>query len=115
MALNKPHSGVILKVESREYKMIKKFSHFSESLEKKQGNLIVLLDQIIDPFNLASIIRTSYFYVVNFNIKGANRIILNKKNSPPISPAVSYVSLGASECADLYQVKFLQNFLEGSN
>ncbi len=41
-------------------------------------------------------------------------IILNKLNSPPISPAVSYLSLGASECAELYQLKFVESFIEGN-
>jgi tRNA G18 (ribose-2'-O)-methylase SpoU len=44
-------------------------------------------------------------------IKGVEKIIVNKLNCPPISPAVSKISLGASESVELFSLKFTKNFI----
>jgi 21S rRNA (GM2251-2'-O)-methyltransferase len=104
---NRPHNGVVLKSDFRVYHYIKRFEGFQgKYISKQVGNLIVLLDQIIDPQNLGSIIRTSLFI-------GADHIMLNKKNKPPISAAVSKVSSGASECVELHAIKNIKSFLKG--
>jgi 21S rRNA (GM2251-2'-O)-methyltransferase len=85
------------------------FNNFLEKFRKKEnGNLIVVLDQIVDPQNFGSVIRTAFFL-------GADFIMLNKLNKPPISSTVSKVSSGASECVDLFSIKNLKNFLTGIN
>jgi len=105
---NRPNNGVVLACELRKYLELKLFSEFKEKyLKKTKGNLTVLVDKVNDPQNLGSIIRSSFFI-------GADHIILNKQNSPPISPAVAKVSSGASEFYDLFAVKFVKNFLENA-
>lgn len=101
---NRPHNGVILKSYPREYKAIREFKQFSDSLGKRNGNLVILLDQIIDPQNLGSIIRSAVFL-------GADHVLVNKKNKPPISAAVAKVSSGASECIQLGAVRTIKPFL----
>ncbi len=102
---NRPHNGIILKTEQRDYVYVSQFDSFSEKyIIKKNGNLILILDQIIDPQNLGSIIRSSFFL-------GVDRVMLNKKNKPSLSSAVSKVSSGASECQELFAVKNIKNFV----
>jgi 21S rRNA (GM2251-2'-O)-methyltransferase len=62
------------------------------------------LDQIVDPQNFGSIIRSSFFL-------GSDAILVNRKNRPPISSAVCKVSSGASECTELFAVKGVRDFL----
>ena len=38
---------------------------------------------------------------------------MNKLHCPPISPAVSKISLGASESIELFNLKFTKNFISG--
>jgi 21S rRNA (GM2251-2'-O)-methyltransferase len=104
---NRPHNGVVLKTEYRDYHYIRHFDAFKNKFVSKQtGNLLILLDQIVDPQNLGSIIRTSFFL-------GVDHILANKKNKSPISAAVGKVSSGASECCELYAVKNIKVFLKG--
>jgi len=45
---NRPNNGIILKGEKREYIPIKKFDNFLEGyIKKPEGNLLVVLDQVI--------------------------------------------------------------------
>lgn len=83
------------------------FNTFFEKFKKKDtGNLVVILDQIVDPQNFGSIIRTAFYL-------GADFVMLNKYNKPPLSATVSKVSSGASECMDLFSIKNIRNFLNG--
>lgn len=74
---------------------------------KKNNNLIIILDQVIDPQNLGSIIRSCY-------LLGVDYILINKSNKPSITPAVSNASSGVSEAIPIFTVKYLKNFLEQS-
>jgi 21S rRNA (GM2251-2'-O)-methyltransferase len=96
---------MVLRSEPRDYIYISQFEMFKEKfISKEKGNLIILLDQIIDPQNLGSIVRSSFFL-------GVDKILLNKKNKPSLTSAVSKVSSGASECVDLYAVKNIKTFI----
>lgn len=100
---------MVLKGESREYNSIKTFDYFvANNLKNKTGNLIVLLDQIVDPQNFGSIIRSACYL-------GADYIFVNRIRKSPINAAVAKVSSGASECMELYSVKNLKYFLSGKN
>jgi 21S rRNA (GM2251-2'-O)-methyltransferase len=104
----RPHNGLVLKSEPRDYVYIKGFETFANKfVNKAEGNLLVLLDQIVDPQNFGSIIRSAFFL-------GSDAILLNKKNKPPISSTVCKVSSGASECAELFAVKSVKKFLNGA-
>jgi hypothetical protein len=103
---NRDHNGILLKVEQREFIHMKENKKFFESLKKPAGNIIVLLDKIIDPQNFGSIVRTCFYYGIDY-------LIVNKLNRPAISPAVSQVSLGTSELMSLHCVKSFNTFVMG--
>lgn len=58
---------------------------------------IIILDGILDPHNLGSLIRTA-------NLCGVNGMILPKDNSAPVGPAATKVSSGATEHLPIVQV-----------
>jgi 21S rRNA (GM2251-2'-O)-methyltransferase len=101
----RPHNGLVLKSHPRDYVLVKNFSAFREKyIHKSEGNLLVLLDQIVDPQNFGSIVRTSFFL-------GSDALLMNKNNKPPISSTVCKVSSGASECGELFAIKNMRRFL----
>ncbi len=105
----RPTNGVVLKSEPRDYLSIKSFDYFTSNFIKRPtGNLIILLDQIVDPQNFGSIIRSA-FYI------GADFVLVNRIRKPPISAAVSKVSSGASECMELFSVRNMKHFLSGTS
>ena len=99
------HEGVILKVNKKEYFHIKKPDLFFKSIIKHESNLFIILDQITDPQNFGSIIRSSY-------LLGADCVLVNKSNKPPFSPAIAKVSSGVSEVIPVMTIKFIKLFLE---
>ena len=106
---NRPHNGAVLKSEARDYVSIKSFDNFKNNYVKKtKGNLIVILDQIVDPQNFGSIVRTAFFI-------GADHIMVNRIRKPPISAGVAKVSSGASECMELFSLRSIKHFISGKN
>ncbi len=99
------HEGFILKANPKEYIHVKKQDKFFKSLNNHQSNLFVVLDQITDPQNFGSIIRTCY-------LLGADCVLVNKNNKPPLSPALAKVSSGVSELIPIFSLKFIKLFLE---
>lgn len=67
----------------------------------------ILLDEVTDPQNIGSIIRTSYFL-------GATGIILSKKNCAPISPVAAKASSGATEFLPIMHVDSTVSFMKAS-
>ncbi|GAN05412.1 RNA methyltransferase, TrmH family [Mucor ambiguus] len=70
--------------------------------------LWIALDEVQDPQNLGSIMRTAYFF-------GVDGVLLCSKNSAPLSPAVSKVSSGAIEMMDIYSTPNLVKLLKESH
>lgn len=106
---NRPHNGAVLKSESREYVSINNFESFEKNyIKKEKGNLILILDQIVDPQNFGSIIRSSFFL-------GVDHLMVNRIRKTPISAGVAKVSSGASECIQLFSLRNLKHFLSGKN
>ena len=104
---NRPHNGVVLKSEARDYINLRSFDNFNSNyLKKPKGNLIVILDQIVDPQNFGSIIRSAFFIGVDY-------LMVNKIRKIPISAGVAKVSTGASECMQLFSLRNISNFLQG--
>ncbi len=103
---NRTHDGLILKVDFRDFNHIKESKKFFENLKKPQGNITVLLDKVIDPQNYGAIIRTCYYYGVDY-------LLVNKNSRPAITPALCQVSLGTSELSELYCVKHFSGFIQG--
>jgi hypothetical protein len=75
-----------------------------ETSEAK-GKFYLFLDQITDPQNFGSILRTAMFI-------GVDGILVNHRNACGLTPTVSKVSSGALEFIPLYSVRFVSKFLE---
>ncbi|KAI8974292.1 RNA methyltransferase, TrmH family, group 3 [Pilobolus umbonatus] len=134
MTDNKPHQGVVLKaspIEPIAIESLKYTENCYEAIPKlnKRGNsetrenvftpitftkredrmpFWIALDEVQDPQNLGSILRTAYFF-------GVDGVILCSKNSAPLSGTVSKVSSGAMEAMDIYSTTNLAKFLKESH
>jgi len=93
----KIHQGIVL-----ETKPLVKVD-YKESI--KGQNIIVALDQIKDPQNIGSIIRTTKFF-------GGSVVITTKKNSPGESGALAKAASGMLESIKLVEVSNLSNTLK---
>ena len=69
-----------------------------------QPKTILFLDQVTDPQNFGSILRSAMFI-------GVDAVVVNKLNSCGLTPVVSRVSSGALEFTEIFQVKFVSNFM----
>lgn len=68
----------------------------------------IALDEVQDPQNLGSILRTAHFF-------GIDGVLVCSKNSASLSPTVSKVSSGAIEVMDIYSTSNLTKFLKSSH
>lgn len=98
------HQGVVLKLHD----LATGSGANSESLLEKSGKtkgVLVLLDQITDPHNAGSIIRTA-------EALGCGGIIMPKSHAAGITPAVVKASSGATAHIDIIQVGNVAAFLD---
>ena len=79
------------------------FIHCSSQILGRKP-LVLLLDSIVDPGNLGSIIRTASFL-------GATAIAVSTRNSASFTPVVLKASAGASENVTLFSVRKPARFL----
>ena len=101
MAGTKLHQGVVLVCSERNVVSLREFLESSAILPQK---LLVALDQLEDPQNIGSIIRTAAFL-------GADGLITLGKKAAPLSPAVSKASAGALEYFPIVRVPNLSECL----
>ncbi|KAJ2611294.1 hypothetical protein H4S08_003224 [Coemansia sp. RSA 1365] len=66
--------------------------------------LMLCLDNVQDPVNMGSVIRTGMFF-------GADAVIFSKRSCRP-TPTVSKISSGCMECMNLYKTAMLDKMLE---
>ena len=66
---------------------------------------VLALDEITDPQNLGSILRSAFYF-------GVDKIILCSKNSAPLNSIVSKASAGALEVMSIYSTTNMMNFLD---
>lgn len=88
MSVTKSHQGVIAKVSPFKYSSVGEILDFAKSVE--EDPFIIILDEIEDPHNFGSIIRTA-------NACGAHGIIIPKRRNALVSQTVLKVSAGAAE------------------
>jgi 21S rRNA (GM2251-2'-O)-methyltransferase len=65
------------------------------------------LDEVTDPQNLGSILRSAFFF-------GVDEVIICSKNSAPLSPVVSKASAGALEVMTVRSANNLMRLLDES-
>jgi len=106
------HQNVVLKCGKIGYTDIRSmkdliFSTEQDSKASKpiEGKFYLFLDQVTDPQNFGSILRSAFFI-------GVDGVIVNKANACGLTPVVSKVSSGAVEFIPIYSVKFVSHFFE---
>lgn len=103
LAVSNNHQGVIALAEDYKYAEIDDIFQYAES--KKEAPLVVLLDEIQDPHNLGSIIRTA-------NATGVHGVIIPKHRAVEVTSVVSKTSAGAVELIKIVQVTNIARTIE---
>lgn len=99
----KAHQGVIAFAAAKEYSTVEEILEYAAS--KNEAPFIIIADDLNDPHNLGSIIRTA-------NAAGAHGIIIPKRNSVGLSPVVEKTSAGALEFMRVARVSNLASAIE---
>jgi 23S rRNA (guanosine2251-2'-O)-methyltransferase len=88
MSETRSHQGVIAVVSSYAYVEIDDI--LANAKEKGEQPFIIILDEIYDPNNLGSVLRTA-------NACGVHGVIISKRRAVGLTPAVAKASAGAVE------------------
>lgn len=99
----KSHQGVIAFAAAKEYCTIDDI--IDTANKKGEKPFIIICDDLNDPHNLGSIIRTA-------NAMGAHGVIIPKRNSVGLSPVVDKTSAGALEFTRVARVSNLVAAIE---
>ncbi|MBQ8588095.1 MAG: 23S rRNA (guanosine(2251)-2'-O)-methyltransferase RlmB [Clostridia bacterium] len=99
----KSHQGVIAFAAAKEYSTISEILSYAES--RGEAPFVIICDELNDPHNLGSIIRTA-------NAMGAHGVIIPKRNSVGLSPVVDKSSAGALEFTRVARVANLASAIE---
>ena len=97
------HQGVIAQVS--EYKYWELDELIDSVREKNEDPFFIILDEITDPHNLGSIIRTA-------DAVGAHGVIIPKRRSVHITPVVAKASAGAVEYVPVCKVTNIVNTIK---
>ena len=97
------HQGVIALVAAHSYATVEDILKIAE--EKGESPFIILLDEITDPHNLGSILRTA-------NAVGAHGVIIPKRRSVGLSSVVAKTSAGALEYTPVARVTNLAQTID---
>eukprot|EP00831_Metopus_contortus_P033372 TRINITY_DN2675_c0_g1_i13.p1 TRINITY_DN2675_c0_g1~~TRINITY_DN2675_c0_g1_i13.p1 ORF type:complete len:325 (-),score=30.51 TRINITY_DN2675_c0_g1_i13:1294-2268(-) len=103
MCGNLVHQGVIAKITPFKYSEISDILDFAR--QKKEDPFIVILDEVEDPHNLGSIVRTAELF-------GAHGIIIPKRRSASVSTTVYKSSVGAIEHVKIAKVTNINNAID---
>ena len=99
----KSHQGVIAFAAAKEYSTIEEILELAK--EKGESPFVIIADDLNDPHNLGSIIRTA-------NAAGAHGVIIPKRNSVGLSPVVDKTSAGALEFTKVARVSNLASAID---
>lgn len=103
MSVTHSHQGVIAFAAAREYSTVEDI--LKSAADKGEQPFIVIADDLTDPHNLGSVIRTA-------NAAGAHGVIIPKRNSVGLSPIVEKTSAGALEFTPVARVSNLASTIE---
>lgn len=103
MSVTHSHQGVIAFAAAREYSTVENI--LKSAADKGEQPFIVIADDLTDPHNLGSVIRTA-------NAAGAHGVIIPKRNSVGLSPVVEKTSAGALEFTPVARVSNLASTIE---
>jgi 23S rRNA (guanosine2251-2'-O)-methyltransferase len=91
------HQSTVAHVKGREFLDVPKFL---KQIEGKEKALVLMVDQIFDPQNFGSLIRSA-------ECLGADGIVWSKNRGADITPVVAKASSGASELISLIRISNL--------
>src|SRR5699024_4262223 len=97
------HQGVIAYVAAYQYAMIDDL--FQRAEEKNEAPFFIVLDELEDPHNLGSILRTA-------DATGAHGVIIPKRRSVGLTSTVAKTAAGALEHVPVVRVTNIANTLE---
>ena len=86
--------GIVLKTQDF---LRPSFEEFLENENKKSKSIILVLDQITDPQNIGSIMRSCALF-------NCNGIVVSKDNSPELTPSLLKAASGAAELVNYFKV-----------
>jgi len=97
------HQGVIALAAAKDYVETDDILAIAES--KGESAFIIILDEITDPHNLGSILRTA-------NVVGAHGVVIPKRRAIGLTPTVSKASAGAVEYVPVARVTNIAQTIE---
>ena len=103
MCENQNHQGVIATVPPFEYSDIDDILNLAK--QKNEDPFIIILDEIEDPHNLGSIIRTA-------ECAGAHGVIIPKRRSAEVNSTVNKTSAGAVQYVKVARVNNLNDTIK---
>ena len=103
MSNNQKHQGVIATVPPYEYSDVDDILNLKK--EKNENPFIIILDEIEDPHNLGSIIRTA-------ECVGAHGVIIPKRRSAEVNSTVNKTSAGAAQYVKIARVNNLNETIK---
>ena len=103
MAQDSRHQGVVLEAGPYQYSELEEMLTLAKTNEELP--LLLLLDLLHGPQNIGSLLRTA-------EICGVHGVILQDRNAPDITPAVTQYSAGATEHLLIAQVTNLVNSIK---
>lgn len=103
MCENQNHQGVIATVPPFEYSDIDDILNLAK--QKNEDPFIIILDEIEDPHNLGSIIRTA-------ECVGAHGVIIPKRRSAEVNSTVNKTSAGAVQYVKVARVNNLNDTIK---
>ena len=103
LSMTDSHQGVIAFAAAKEYSSVSDILNYAR--EKGEAPFVIICDDLSDPHNLGSIIRTA-------NVMGAHGVIIPKRNSVGLSPVVEKTSAGALEFTRVARVSNLVSAIE---
>ncbi|HEX2945047.1 MAG TPA: 23S rRNA (guanosine(2251)-2'-O)-methyltransferase RlmB [Clostridia bacterium] len=103
MSVTHAHQGVIALAAAKDYVEVEKILQIAE--ESGRPPFIIILDELTDPYNLGSILRTA-------NAAGVHGIIIPKRRAIGLTAAVSKASAGAIEYVPVARVTNIVQTIE---
>lgn len=103
ISLSHTHQGVIAITSAHQYVQVEDILKMAR--DKGEDPFIILLDEITDPHNLGSILRTA-------NASGAHGVIIPKRRSVGLTPVVAKSSAGAIEYVPVAKVPNIVQAIE---
>ncbi len=100
---SKGHQGIVATIAAYKYSDL--YEVIKKSKKEDSFPLLIMLDEIEDPHNLGSILRTA-------DVVGADGIIIPERRSVGLTSAIAKISAGAVEYVPVIRITNLANTLE---